>query len=107
MKVITKDGSVVDMSFEDEEGRGAFRHTASHILAQAVKRLYPTTKCAIGPSIADGFYYDFDFDFDFTAEHLAALEKEMKKIVKEGHPLKRSTMSRSDAIKSMKDRNED
>ncbi|MBR4808488.1 MAG: threonine--tRNA ligase [Lachnospiraceae bacterium] len=107
MKVITKDGSVVDMSFEDEEGRGAFRHTASHILAQAVKRLYPTTKCAIGPSIADGFYYDFDFDFDFTAEHLAALEKEMKKIVKEGHPLKRSTMSRSDAIKFMKDRNED
>ena len=107
MKVITKDGSVVDMSFEDEEGRGAFRHTASHILAQAVKRLYPTTKCAIGPSIADGFYYDFDFDFDFTAEHLAALEKEMKKIIKEGHPLKRSTMSRSDAIKFMKDRNED
>ena len=107
MKVITKDGSVVEMSFEDEEGRGAFRHTASHILAQAVKRLYPTTKCAIGPSIADGFYYDFDFDFDFTAEHLAALEKEMKKIVKEGHPLKRSTMSRSDAIKFMKDRNED
>ena len=107
MKVITKDGSVVEMSFEDEEGRGAFRHTASHILAQAVKRLYPTTKCAIGPSIADGFYYDFDFDFDFTAEHLAALEKEMKKIVKEGHALKRSTMSRSDAIKFMKDRNED
>ena len=107
MKVITKDGSVVDMSFEDEEGRGAFRHTASHILAQAVKRLYPTTKCAIGPSIADGFYYDFDFDFEFTAEHLAAVEKEMKKIVKEGHALKRSTMSRADAIKFMKDRNED
>ncbi len=107
MKVITKDGSIADLSFEDEEGRGAFRHTASHILAQAVKRLYPTTKCAIGPSIADGFYYDFDFDFEFTAEHLAAVEKEMKKIVKEGHALKRSTKSRAEAIQFMKDRNED
>ncbi|MBE6015805.1 MAG: threonine--tRNA ligase [Lachnospiraceae bacterium] len=107
MKVITKDGNITDLSFEDEMGRDAFRHTTSHILAQAVKRLYPTTKCAIGPSIADGFYYDFDFDFEFTAEHLAALEKEMKKIVKEALPLERFTLSRKEALDLMREKNED
>lgn len=106
MKVITKDGSVVDLSFNDEEGKNAFRHTASHILAQAVKRLYPTTKCAIGPSIADGFYYDFEFDFDFTPDKLADIEKEMKKIIKEGHALKRFTLSRAEALEMMKNKNE-
>lgn len=107
MKVITKDGSIADVSFSDELGRDAFRHTTSHILAQAVKRLYPTTKCAIGPSIADGFYYDFEFDFEFTAEHLAAIEKEMKKVVKEALPLKRFTLNRKEAIDLMKGKNED
>lgn len=107
MKVITKDGSIADVSFSDELGRDAFRHTTSHILAQAVKRLYPTTKCAIGPSIADGFYYDFEFDFEFTAEHLAAIEKEMKKVVKEALPLERFTLSRKEAIDLMKGKNED
>lgn len=106
MKVITKDGSVVDLSFNDEEGKNAFRHTASHILAQAVKRLYPTTKCAIGPSIADGFYYDFEFDFDFTPDKLADIEKEIKKIIKEGHALKRFTLSRAEALEMMKNKNE-
>ncbi len=107
MKVITKDGSIADVSFSDELGRDAFRHTTSHILAQAVKRLYPTTKCAIGPSIADGFYYDFEFDFEFTAEHLAAIEKEMKKVVKEALPLERFTLSRKEALDLMKEKNED
>ena len=107
MKVITKDGSIADVSFSDELGRDAFRHTTSHILAQAVKRLYPTTKCAIGPSIADGFYYDFEFDFEFTAEHLAAIEKEMKKVVKEALPLERFTLNRKEAIDLMKGKNED
>ena len=61
-----KDGSIQEAGFEEELGRNAFRHTTAHILAQAVKRLYPNTKCAIGPSIAEGFYYDFDFDFNFS-----------------------------------------
>lgn len=106
MKVITKDGSIADLSFNDEEGKNAFRHTASHILAQAVKRLYPTTKCAIGPSIADGFYYDFEFDFDFTPDKLTEIEKEMKKIIKEGHALNRFTLSRAEALEMMKNKNE-
>lgn len=79
MKVIMHDGSINEYTFDDEIGRGALRHTASHILAQAVKRLYPETKLAIGPSIKDGFYYDFDRETPFTDEDLAALEAEMKK----------------------------
>lgn len=106
MKVNMKDGTVQDMSFDQEEGREAFRHTTSHILAQAVKRLYPDTKCAIGPAIADGYYYDFEFSFPFTTEHLAEVEKEMRKIVKEALPLERSTMSREEAIALMKEINE-
>ena len=94
MKVSMKDGSVQELTFEEELGKDAFRHTTSHILAQAVKRLYPTAKCAIGPSIDDGFYYDFEFDFEFSAENFDEIEKEMKKIVKENLPLRRSTMSR-------------
>ena len=82
MKVIMHDGSIAEYSFEDEIGRGALRHTASHILAQAVKRLYPETKLAIGPSIKDGFYYDFDRETPFTDEELVAIEVEMKKIVR-------------------------
>lgn len=92
MKVSRKDGSIQELTFEDKEGREAFWHTTAHILAQAVKRLYPDTKCAIGPAIAKGFYYNFSFSFPFTAEHLATVEKEMKKIVKESLPLQRTQM---------------
>ena len=106
MKVSMKDGSVQDLTFADEVGQEAFRHTTSHILAQAVKRLWPDTKCAIGPAIKDGFYYDFEFSFPFTTEHLADVEKEMKKIVKEALPLERSTVSREEALKLMEDRGE-
>ena len=106
MKVSMKDGSVQELTFEEELGRDAFRHTTSHILAQAVKRLYPTAKCAIGPSIDDGFYYDFEFDFEFSAENFDEIEKEMKKIVKENLPLRRSTMSREEALKMMEEKNE-
>jgi threonyl-tRNA synthetase len=107
MKVSMKDGSVKELTFEEAEGRDAFRHTTSHILAQAVKRLYPTAKCAIGPSIENGFYYDFEFDFNFTTENLAQVEKEMKKIVKSSFPLKRFELSREEALKLMKEKNED
>lgn len=106
MKVSMKDGSVQDLTFENELGQEAFHHTTSHILAQAVKRLYPDTKCAIGPAIKDGFYYDFEFSFPFTTENLADVEKEMRKIVKEALPLERYTMSREEAIALMKEKNE-
>ena len=101
MKVIQHDGSVIEQSFEDELGRNALRHTASHILAQAVKRLYPDTKLAIGPSIKDGFYYDFDRDHPCTEDELAAIEAEMKKITKENLKLERFTLPRAEAIALM------
>ena len=106
MKVIMHDGSVQELSFEDEAGRGALRHTASHILAQAVKRLYPDTKLAIGPSIKDGFYYDFDRETAFTEEDLAKIEAEMKKIIKENLKLERFTLSRAEAIALMEEKGE-
>lgn len=112
------DGKVVDLrtvvdgehelnilTFDSEEGKRAFRHTASHVLAQAVKRLYPQAKCTIGPSIEDGFYYDFDMEsLDRTA--LDALEKEMKKIVKEGASIERFTLPKEEAIKLMQEKDE-
>lgn len=93
-------------TFENEEYKKTYRHTTSHILAQAVKRLYPNTKLAIGPAIADGFYYDFDTDTPFTPEMLEALEAEMRKIIKEKLPLERFELPRAEAIKLMEDRNE-
>ena len=83
MKVVLHDGTVVEHSFDEPIGKEAFWHTASHILAQAVKRLYPETKLTIGPAIKEGFYYDFDRDEPFREEDFEAIEKEMKKIVKE------------------------
>ena len=103
---IAEDCELTLLTFDDEEGRGAFRHTAAHILAQAVKRLYPETKLAIGPSIADGFYYDFDRPEPFTPEDLEALEAEMKKIVKENLKLERFTLPRAEAIALMKEKDE-
>lgn len=84
----------------------AFRHTASHILAQAVKRLFPETKLAIGPSIADGFYYDFDRPEPFSPEDLEAIEAEMKRIVKEDEKLERFVLPRVEAIALMKEKEE-
>ena len=106
MKVIMHDGSIEEHSFDEEIGRGALRHTASHILAQAVKRLFPETKLAIGPSIKDSFYYDFDKEGGFSNEDIAALEAEMKKIVKENLKLERFTLPRAEAIKLMQEKNE-
>lgn len=83
MKVLRKNGEIVEVNFEEQEGKKAFWHTSAHVLAQAVKRLYPETKCAIGPAIENGFYYDFQFNFAFSEEHLKTIEAEMKKIVKE------------------------
>ncbi len=107
MDVILKDGSRGEQEFADKDGARTFRHTTSHILAQAVKRLYPDTKLAIGPAIEDGFYYDFEFKEPISSEDFSAIEKEMKKIVKERLPLERFTLSRDEAIAFMKERNED
>lgn len=103
MKALLNDGTVQ----ETEDGLSVLRHTTSHILAQAVKRLYPETKLAIGPAIAEGFYYDMDREGGFTEEDLAKIEAEMKKIVKENLKLETFTLPREEAIKLMKDRNED
>lgn len=92
--VIDRDCELNILTFHDEKGKGAFRHTASHIMAQAIKRLYPDTKLAIGPSIADGFYYDVDRETPLTAEDLDKIEAEMKKIVKENLEIKQYTMLR-------------
>ncbi len=93
-------------TFENKEYRDTYRHTVSHILAQAVKRLYPEVKLAIGPSIENGFYYDFDAPFPFTQEHLDALEAEMRKICKEKLPLERFELPRDEALKFMEERGE-
>ncbi len=106
MKIKMRDGSILEAGFEEELGRNAFRHTTAHILAQAVKRLYPTAKCAIGPSIVEGFYYDFDFDFRFSEENFAEIEAEMKKIVKENLQLKHFTIDRKKAMQALEERNE-
>lgn len=106
MKVTMKDGSIKNGGFEEEFVKKAFWHTSAHILAQAVKRLYPTAKCSIGPAIDNGFYYDFDFDFKLTDEHLEEIEKEMAKIVKESLPLVRHTVSKKEALEYMSNSNE-
>ena len=102
MKIILPDGSVQ----EAEDELRAIRHTASHVLAQAVKRLYPETKLAIGPAIDDGFYYDFDREGGFTPEDLEKLEGEMTKIVKENLPVKPFVLPRDEAIKFMEEKGE-
>ena len=103
---VTKDCHVEILTFDDEDGKKAFCHTTSHILAQAVKRLYPSAKLAIGPSIANGFYYDFDVDFPFTPEILEKIEAEMKKIVKENIPLEQFDLSADEALKLMEEKDE-
>ena len=103
---ITGDADVQLLTFADEEGRHVFNHTASHILAQAVKRLYPATKLTIGPAIEDGFYYDFDSETPFSTEMLAALETEMKKIVKENLHIERFELPREEAIRLMEEKGE-
>jgi len=104
--IVDKDCTLKLLTFEDEQGQRAFNHTASHILAQAVKRLYPSVKLAIGPAIDNGFYYDFDTEEPFTNENLAAIETEMKKIVKESIKLEQLTMEPDEAVKYLEEREE-
>ena len=104
--VLSEDCGLNILTFDSPEGAGAFRHTTSHIMAQAIKRLYPDVKLAIGPSIADGFYYDVDSDTPITNEDLEKIEAEMKKIVKEALPITRFTKPRDEAIAYFKERDE-
>ena len=103
---LNEDCEVEILTFDSAEGKENFRHTCSHVLAQAVKRLFPETKLAIGPSIENGFYYDFDSDVTFTPEVLEEIEKEMKKIVKEALPLEKFELDPDEAIALMESRNE-
>ena len=104
--ILDSDADVTLLTFEDEDGRHVFRHTASHILAQAVKRLYPETKLTIGPAIENGFYYDFDSEVSFTPDVLKALEDEMKKIVRENLKIERFELPREEAIALMEEKDE-
>lgn len=104
---LTEDGELKLLTFADEEGRAAYRHTASHVLAQAIKRIYPTVKLAIGPAISTGFYYDFDFKTPITQDDLEAVEAEMKKIIKANFPIERSVMPKDEAAKFMLAHGED
>ena len=104
--IVDKDCTLNIFTAKDPEGLAALRHTASHVMAQAIKRLWPETKLAIGPSIADGFYYDIDRDEPVTSDDLAKIEAEMKKIIKEALPLERFELPRAQAIEFMKEKNE-
>lgn len=103
---VAEDSTVSILTFDDEDGKKAFNHTASHIMAQAVKRLYPDVKLTIGPAIKDGFYYDFDTETPFGPEDLQAIEAEMKKIVKEGLVLEKFELPVDEAVSLMKEKNE-
>ncbi len=104
--MVDRDCQLNILTAKDEKGLAALRHTASHVMAQAVKRLYPDAKLAIGPSIADGFYYDIDFSSPITAEDTEKIEAEMKKIIKEALPLERFTLPREEALTLMREKEE-
>lgn len=101
MKVLRKNGEIVEAGFEEQEGKKAFWHTSAHVFAQAVKRLYPETKCAIGPAIENGFYYDFQFAFPFSEANLKEIEEEMRKIVKESLSVQVCEKSKEEALRFM------
>ena len=101
--IVDSDCNFEVLTFADEEGRKVYRHTCSHILAQAIKNIFPTAKLAIGPAIENGFYYDIDFKTPITFEDLERIEKEMKAIIKAKYPIERFELSRKDALKLMSD----
>lgn len=104
--VVDSDCEFEVLTFDEEDGKKAFNHTASHVMAQAVKRLYPDTKLTIGPAIENGFYYDFDVETPFGPEDLEKIEKEMKKIIKENYPIEKFELPVDEAIKLTQDKDE-
>ncbi len=105
--IIENDATLEILTFKDEEGKKIYRHTCSHILAQAVKSIFPTVKLAIGPAIANGFYYDFDFKTPISTDQLERIEEEMNKIIKADYAIRRFTLPRNEALKLMKGFGED
>ena len=104
--IVNEDSELAICTFDSQEGKDALRHSVSHVLAYAVKRLYPNAKLAIGPAINDGFYYDFDVENSFSSDDLVKIEDEMRKIVKENPSIERFELPRAEAIKLMEDANE-
>ena len=104
--ILNEDCTLSILTFDDDEGKGAYRHTTSHIMAQAIKRLFPSAKLAIGPSIENGFYYDIDMDRNFTPDDLEAIKKEMAKIVSEDLAIERFELPREEAIRLMEEKEE-
>ncbi|MEN6349860.1 MAG: threonine--tRNA ligase [Syntrophomonas sp.] len=104
---LTEDGDIEVLNFEDERARDVYRHSSSHVMAQAVKRLWPESKLAIGPAIDKGFYYDFDSEHTFSPDEFALIEEEMHKIIKADYPIVRRELDRNEAIKFFREKNED
>ena len=104
---VKEDGCLELLDFEDERAREVYRHSSAHVMAQAVKRLWPESKLAIGPAIDKGFYYDFDSGHTFTPEDFAAIEEEMKRIIKADYPIVRKELSREEALQFFSERSED
>lgn len=104
--IVNEDSELAICTFDSQEGKDALRHSVSHVLAYAVKRLYPNTKLAIGPAISDGFYYDFDVEKSFSADDLIKIEDEMRKIIKENPSIERFELPRAEALKLMEEANE-
>ncbi len=105
--VVNGDCALEILTFADEEGKLIYRHTAAHILAQAIKNIFPTVKLAIGPAIATGFYYDFDFKTPISTEEFVKIEQEMKSIIKANYPITRFTLPKDEAVKLMSSYGED
>ncbi len=105
--VINEDATLEILTFKDDEGKRMYRHTCSHILAQAIKNIYPTSKLAIGPAIDDGFYYDIDFKTPITTDDLEKIEQEMKSIIKADYKMERFELPRAEALKLMNGFKED
>ena len=103
---VDHDAKVTFVTFNDDEGRAIYRHTSSHIMAQAIKRLYKDVKLAIGPAIENGFYYDFDIEHVFTPDDFPKIEREIKNIIKENYKIERFELKRDEALKFMKDKGE-
>jgi len=106
MEKINEDGAIKFLKFDDKEGKHIFWHTSSHIMAHAIKRLWPDAKLAIGPAIDNGFYYDIDLEYRLVQDDFEKIEAEMKKIVKEGLELERFELPRAEAIKFMEEKQE-
>ena len=105
--IVNEDCNLEILTFADDEGKLIYRHTAAHILAQAIKNVFPTVKLAIGPAIATGFYYDFDFKTPISTEEFVKIEQEMKSIIKANYPITRFTLPKDEAVKLMASYGED